>query len=340
MSLELENERFRLAVANSTIVLLEAALDGAATWIYNSQLGRIVGNTMGRRLNELMTPEAAAAYDSFRAEVLATGERRSFETALDLDGVRLHLWLNLGPRYDASGAIVGFIGSAIDITDRIEYRDRMLGILGHDLRNPLAAIQGVVGLLGLDANLSDRTRKGLEQVDKAAHRMNEMIQTVLDFTRARFHGELPVARTPMSLHELCQATIDDVQAAVPSATIRLTTDGDVRGNWDQARLAQVVANLVGNAVVHGDLAAPIDVTISEELIVGGPALVSLAVTNRGPTSEAPEKLFEPFVQGERRGKGLGLGLYIARRIASSHGGTLDCISRDNATTFTLRLPRA
>jgi signal transduction histidine kinase len=195
-------------------------------------------------------------------------------------------------------------------------------------------------LLALDADLPDRTRKGLAQIDKAARRMNEMIQTALDFTRTRLHGELTISRRPMSLHELCQATIDDALATALSATIRLTADGDVTGNWDQTRLGQVIANLVDNAIVHGDRATPIEVAITEESIAGDPVQVSLVVSNRGPTIEAADRLFEPFVQGEHCGKGLGLGLYIARHVARAHGGTLDCISHDNATTFTLRLPRA
>jgi PAS domain S-box-containing protein len=331
---ELENERFRIAVAHSPIVLYESLPDGTLTWIYNSQLERLTGSMIGRRLNELMTPETAAELERAKRLVLDTGERHAFEGAVEVNGVRRHLWLSFAPRRDATGAIVGLIGSSVDITDRIEYRDRMIGILGHDLRNPLAAIQGVVGVLRLDASLAEAVRKGLAQVDKAARRMNEMIQTVLDFTRARFHGELPIVRHPMSLHELCQTAIDDALAAAPGTAFRLVAEGDVRGSWDQARLAQVVGNLVGNAVAHGDSTAPIEIAVR-----GGADAVTLAVSNRGLTIAAADKLFEPFERGERRGKGLGLGLYIARRIASSHGGMLDVTSAGGTITFTLRLPR-
>ena len=345
----LELERFRIAIRSSTISLYEAEPNGTMLWIYNSQLERRAGSMIGRRLAELMSPAEGAKLDAILADVIATGKGRVFEAHLEIGGVKRVLFLAFEPRRDASGEIVGLVGSSVDITDpkraeeelalALVYRETMMGILGHDLRNPVGAIQGVVGLLDLDPALSAQARKGLAHIDKAARRMGEMIQTVLDFTRAR-HGGFPIKRHAMALDELCTSVIDEALAAAPGRQIALATDGDVRGEWDQARLAQVVSNLVGNALVHGAPDTPVELGVS-----GVASTVSLAVTNRGATLAAAERerLFEPFTRGPdglRPGKGLGLGLYIARQIVVAHAGTIAVDSSDGTTVFTVQLPRA
>lgn len=345
----LELERYRIAIRNSPITLYESYPDGVLTWLHNSQLERFSGSMIGRRLNELLTPEDSARLDAVEAEVRATGEPRALELAIQLGSAKRSVFLNFEGRRDQSGTIVGFVGSSVDITEpkraeaelaaALAYRETMLGILGHDLRNPLGAIQGVVGLLALDPALAPPIKKGLVQVDKAARRMNEMIQTVLDFTRARFHGGFPIQRSAMSFEELCSSVIDEALLASPERTITLTTTGDTRGEWDSGRLAQVVANLVGNAIAHGDRESPV------ALALVATDAITLAVSNRGPTLPAGlrDRLFDPFTRGAdglRAGKGLGLGLYIAHQIVSAHAGTIAVESNDGTTVFTVSLPRA
>lgn len=345
----LELERFRIAIRSSTISLYEAKPDGTMTWIYNSQLERYAGPMVGRRLRELMTPAEGDKLEALIAHVVATGEGVAYEGNIEIRGVKRVLFLGFEPRRDATGTIVGLVGSSVDITEpkraeaelelALRYRETMMGILGHDLRNPVGAIQGVVGLLKLDPALPAQTLKGLAHIDKAARRIGEMIQTVLDFTRAR-HGGFPIKRHAMALDELCTSVIDEALAASPDRTISLASDGDTRGDWDQARLAQVVSNLVGNALVHGAPDMPIALGLA-----GIPTSVTLSVTNRGPTLAAAERarLFEPFTRGPdglRPGKGLGLGLYIAREIVAAHAGTIAVDSSDGTTVFTVQLPRA
>src|SRR5262249_22583963 len=123
--------------------------------------------------------------------------------------------------------------------------------------------------------------------------------------------------------------------------ISLETFGDLSGQWDAARLGQVVSNLVGNAIAHGDERQPVELIATAD-----EAAVTLDVVNRGPTIAAEElaTLFEPFVRGAggdrgRGRRGLGLGLYIATQIVSAHGGTLTARSLEGTTTFTVKLPR-
>ncbi|MEO8554580.1 MAG: histidine kinase dimerization/phospho-acceptor domain-containing protein, partial [Kofleriaceae bacterium] len=214
----LELERFRIAIRSSTISLYEAMPDGTMTWIYNSQLERRAGSMIGRRLAELMSPADASMFEAILAESVASGRPRAHEAIVEIGGVKRIIFLAFEPRRDPDGNVIGLVGSSVDITDpkraeeelarALAYRETMMGILGHDLRNPVGAIQGVVGLLQLDPALSAPAKKGLAHIDKAARRMGEMIQTVLDFTRAR-HGGFPIKRHAMSLEELCTSVIDE-----------------------------------------------------------------------------------------------------------------------------------
>ncbi|AKU96961.1 Histidine protein kinase AsgD [Labilithrix luteola] len=345
-------ERFRVALANSSIVIFESDANGKLSWLYNSQLERFVGSMMGRRLNEFMTKEQSDALDEVERQVVESGARVTTEVVLEIKkGVQRHMLLNFEALKNAGSETIGLTGTAVDITEAkrnqeqllqgLAFRDRMMGILGHDLRNPLSAVQGIVGLLLLDTNLQEQTKNGLVHVDKATRRMSEMIQSVLDFTRTRFHGSLPIEPKPMSLRDVCLTVLDELRVAHPGRELTLETVGDADGEWDPGRMAQVVSNLVGNALTHGERGTPVKLVLH-----GDEATVSLAVENRGNTipKEKLERLFEPFEQGvdtdsSRRPQGLGLGLYIARQIVESHGGTLVAESEAQKVVFTLRLDR-
>jgi signal transduction histidine kinase len=173
--------------------------------------------------------------------------------------------------------------------------------------------------------------------------MLEMIETLLDFTASRFTGSLPIAPVATDLHDVCRGVVRELRAAAPDRSIELALEGDGRGTWDPARLAQVVSNLVSNALQHGARHSPVRVYVA-----GDDTAALLAVENEGPAI-APELmrvLFEPFcrgpsVPGASRARGLGLGLYIARQLVHAHGGTIDVESTpERGTAFTVRLPRA
>jgi signal transduction histidine kinase len=217
----------------------------------------------------------------------------------------------------------------------------MMGILGHDLRNPLSAVRALATLLLRREDLPESVRESLTEMGRAGQRMLEMIGTLLDFTESRFKG-LPVAPVPTDLHELCRGVVDELRFAEPGRAIELDLDGDGRGTWDPARLAQVVSNLVSNALKHGARHGAVRVHVS-----GDEDDVVLEVENQGPPI-APElmaSLFEPFCRGSAprdasHTRGLGLGLYIVREIVNAHAGEVSVESTREATTFTVRLPRA
>jgi signal transduction histidine kinase len=219
-----------------------------------------------------------------------------------------------------------------------ETRDQFLGILGHDLRNPITGIMlSAGGILmrsaGLDATSASR-------ILTSAGRMERMVTDLLDLTRSRLGGGIPVTRVPMDLEALLREMIAEQDAAAAGRDLRLSTEGDLSGEWDRDRIAQVISNLLGNAIQHGTENMPVRLTAR-----GLGDTVVVEVVNQGvpiPPSEM-ETIFKAMVQGgerSRRGTSLGLGLYIARAIATAHGGTLTAASTaEQGTTFTLRLPR-
>jgi signal transduction histidine kinase len=158
------------------------------------------------------------------------------------------------------------------------FRDQFIGILGHDLRSPLSTIVTGAAVLALPEDNSERRARVAARMLSSAHRMGRLITDLLDLTRARMGGTIPLNRSAVDLHQLCEEVALDIGVAHPQATVRLVFTGDVRGHWDRDRLAQVISNLVGNAIQHGG-GAPITVTGHTEGDV-----VVLAVHNGGPPS--------------------------------------------------------
>jgi two-component system, sensor histidine kinase and response regulator len=211
-------------------------------------------------------------------------------------------------------------------------KDKYIGILGHDLRNPLSAISNSAHLLLRASDLPERHRKSATRILRASDRMGNMIRDVLDFTRGHLGGGIPIEPTSGNLAEICHRVVDETKAIHPERDIVLVAHGDLSGTWDRARLEQVVSNLVGNAVRHGEGQIVVEAVGEEDQIF-------LRVKNGGPPIPVTElpTIFEPFRRGPetpQRSEGLGLGLYIVREIVRAHGGTVQVrSSADEGTTF-------
>jgi signal transduction histidine kinase len=175
----------------------------------------------------------------------------------------------------------------------------------------------------------------------SAQRMERMIADLLDLTRVRLGGTLPLKRRPANLRQICEEAAIECRAGRPDAVLRVDAGGNLQGDWDADRLAQVVSNLLGNAIQHGG-GTPVTVTARED----GDA-VTLAVHNGGAPvpPEALPFIFEPLARGQSENttgsRSIGLGLFIARAIVSAHGGEIHVSSSsEDGTTFTVRLPKA
>lgn len=225
---------------------------------------------------------------------------------------------------------------------RAMLRERFVGILGHDLRTPLATIALAAGtLLGRD-DTPEAHRLILQRIATSAHRMGRMVHDLLDLSRIRMAGSIPLTPKPTELSALCQTVIEEQKIARSPVEIDLDAPAPVEGNWDPDRLAQVIQNLLGNAVDYSAPNTPVRVALREE---HGEAMLS--VHNDGPAipGEAMPHLFEPFRQGPQDGRAgrdesLGLGLFIAKHIVEAHEGRLDVTSTEaGGTTFAVHLPR-
>ena len=218
------------------------------------------------------------------------------------------------------------------------YRDQFIGILSHDLRSPLSAITAGAAIIAATAADDQRQARVAASILSSARRMARMIDDLLDLTRTRLGGAIPLKRVPTDLQPLCEEVVREVQAAHGSAVVRFRASGNVTGEWDSDRLAQVVSNLVGNAIQHGD-GGPIDLDAR-----GAADRVTFTVHNGGdpipPAAQA--SIFEPLVRGavDEATQSLGLGLFIAQAIVSAHGGDIRVRSAEGlGTTFEVNLPR-
>jgi two-component system, sensor histidine kinase and response regulator len=215
-------------------------------------------------------------------------------------------------------------------------RELFLGVLGHDLRNPLNAIMVATDFLIRHGALADAHQRIAETADRAATRMHRMISDILDLTRVKLGGGMPTTFRPCDLGELARAATEELGMTHPTRQLRIQIQGDVRGNWDSDRLTQVVSNLVGNAIEHST-ADPITVSV-----VDAGARVTLEIHSQGPPipPESFARLFEPFQRSDSKTVGLGLGLFIVREVARAHEGTVEVRSTARAgTSFVVTLPR-
>jgi two-component system sensor histidine kinase/response regulator len=223
-------------------------------------------------------------------------------------------------------------------TETLRLNEMFTAVLGHDLRNPLNVI--LTGARVIERAASDELVKGTaSRMLSSAMRMTRLIDDLLDLSRARLAGGIPLERRVTDLGPLVQKVVQEHEGITPARRIHTSYEGDLLGSWDGDRLAQAVSNLLGNALVHGESSGRIAVAVD-----GSDAeAVRIAVSNAGtiPADRLPH-LFDPFStsRGRARSGGLGLGLYIVQQIVQAHDGSVAVHSADGTTRFVLTIPRA
>lgn len=243
----------------------------------------------------------------------------------------------IGMHLDSQDRIAASEAALLTEREGTKLREQFIAVLGHDLRNPLAAIQSGVEVLRL-TNVAADDAEVFEMIQRSVGRMSGLINDVLDFARGRLGGGLSVNRSQaIDLSRVLRQVIAELQSAWPQRDIRTQIEIERSFPCDGPRIGQLLSNLVANALTHGDSMGSIDVcakTVANEF--------ELSVANRGNTipPEIMAGLFEPFVRGAVRPgqQGLGLGLYIASEIARAHGGTLGVTSVDGVTCFAFKIP--
>lgn len=220
-----------------------------------------------------------------------------------------------------------------------DFQQLLVGIVSHDLRNPLGVILGGAALL-LQRTRDERQIKTIERIISNTQRATRIINDLLDLTRARLGSGIPVTRSRVDLGEIARELVDEIRVVHPTRAVELDCPPGVVGEWDADRMAQVLTNLLANALRYSPEDSPLRVAVR-------PAStdVVLEVHNRGPAIPPAllAHIFDPFERGERArdaGGGLGLGLYIVQQIMAGHGGSVAArSSEEEGTTFTLVLPR-
>jgi signal transduction histidine kinase len=223
-------------------------------------------------------------------------------------------------------------------TETLRLNEMFSALLAHDLRSPLSAILASAHLL--QRQCEERpAQEAAARISASGKRMAHLIEDMLDLARARLAGGIMVKRQPADIRALVERVAREHQTAQPGRALESTYEGTFAGSWDPERVAQVASNLIGNALKHGDPAAPVEVRLDG---TGADAVV-LRIANRGviPPEVRPH-LFDPF-RGRReagRSEGLGLGLYIVSQIVQAHQGTVEVTTGpDDRTAFRVCLPR-
>lgn len=285
------------------------------------------------------------------ADAVAAASEIRFETRIRTAGGDLRWVLFHAQPHRRDDRRVEWIGAITDIHDtklreietaRIgEFRDRMVGVVGHDLRSPLWFIGTAARMLLAHGDDPDRRVRYLEQIVDNVERSRRMIDSLLDWTRTQLGAEIACEREPLDLADMLRSLADQAAVTHPDRTVEVHCHREVIIAADRDRLMQAAGNLLANALAYGRPASPVRLWVEER-----PDRATIVVQNRGRpiAPEALAHIFEPFRRGDdeddKNRSGLGLGLYIVRAIARAHGGEARLISTDDGEICArIELPR-
>jgi sigma-B regulation protein RsbU (phosphoserine phosphatase) len=225
-----------------------------------------------------------------------------------------------------------------DAQNRATAAEQMIGIVSHDLRNPLSSIRLATAVLN-GSSPSDNQKRTLDRLARATERADHLISDLLDFTQARLGKGLSVVLAPVDLHAIIGHAVDELGPLYSRRALCHLRSGTGVCLGDGNRLLQLVGNLISNAMTYGDASAPVTVTSSV-----APSSFTIAVHNAGPAipSELQARIFQPMTRGTdtNAGRSVGLGLFIVQEIARAHGGSVTLTSTaEEGTTFVATMQR-
>ena len=276
--------------------------------------------------------QLAAEYRALRASVL-----RLWTEACQPNELNLEDLIRFNEAIDqALAESIGFFSEQVD-----RARNLLLGMLGHDMRNPLNAIQMTASYLAA-LNAGTEVSEAASRLIRSGACMKALLDDLVDFNRTQLGLGINIALADVDLAAVFADELEQLRGAHPARRLELEVVGDTRGPWDGLRLQQLLRNLVSNAIKYGAPDAPVRVVLT-----GEEADVRLEVTNSGPAIErsALDQIFDPLKRGpaqpdsQNTDSGLGLGLYIVREVARAHGGEVYVRSDKAETVFAVRLPR-
>ncbi len=223
-------------------------------------------------------------------------------------------------------------------TEALRINEMFMAVLSHDLRTPLMSITAAAEVLKRP-HQPEKVAVMADRMARSSKRMAGMVEDLLDVTRIRQSGGLTLHPAPAQMDALVNRVVDEARSGFPGRTLEPSFEGDLAGVWDGDRICQVLSNLIGNALQHGNPDQPVQMAVDGTRA----GTLALTVVNGGtiPADLLPH-LFVPFRGRERppgRHQGLGLGLFIADKIVRLHGGSIDVRSIDDITRFRVQLPR-
>jgi PAS domain S-box-containing protein len=307
---------------------------------------------LGRGWEDVLHPDDLASCVERWTHSLRTGDVYDVEFRLrGKDGsYRWHIGRALALRGE-DGAIVKWFGTNTDVDEvrrtrdelqsRAEYEQQIIGIVSHDLRNPMNVIAMAGSLLLQRGRLDDLQGKTVARIVSSTERAMRLIRDFLDYTQARSAGQMPVRVAPANIRELARQVFDELHLMHPDRTARLEHRGEETGSWDADRIVQLLGNLIGNAFQHSGAAGVVTVVTE-----GRADDILIEVHNGGDPipAEYLGRVFEPFQRGAgataSAARSVGLGLFISKQIVLAHGGTIDVRSTgEEGTVFRVVLPR-
>ena len=217
-----------------------------------------------------------------------------------------------------------------------ELREQFIAVLGHDLRTPLGSIALGADLLALKV-ADPALRPVVERIRRSARRMASLVDDVMDFTRGRMGSGIRLKlRRHDSVHLTLEQVIDEMRGLHPERVIAASIPDLLCLDCDPERLAQLLSNLLANALVHGNAGTPVHIDARHE---DGKFVLSVSNEGQDLPPEVIAQLFKPYWRATSRpgSEGLGLGLYIVDQIARAHGGKIDVTSSAGRTAFTFTL---
>jgi PAS domain S-box-containing protein len=326
-----------------------ARFDGAGRLVSaNAGFARVFGRAVapGEPVDALELKPAAGTRPAPIARALA-GELIAGEDFMVArpDGSTRWLRLSAGPVADNVGT--GAWAVLVEVGERRSLeglREQILGVVAHDLRNPLSAMRMTLAMLAKPAEVPSERRLALaERLLGTLGRMEGLVNTLAEHARAELGVTLRLQRARTDMGDVFERAAAELQVLHPNRTVTVRREGDLQGHWDAARLERVLVALLGNALKHGSDAAPASVVMDGS---DGDSVV-VTVHNDGPpiASDLLPVVFDPFTTGsydkQGRRRGIGLGLHVAGLLVAAHGGSLKLDSNaSTGTTTTLTLPRS
>jgi PAS domain S-box-containing protein len=356
-------ERLRLvveSVRDYAIFMLDA--DGrVATWNPGAELakGYRAEEIIGQHIEVFYTPQdrASGLPRQLLAAAVRDGRVENEGWRQRKDGTRFWADVVITALRDPELGLVGFAKVTRDLTERrladeervklaraeeaIRLRDEFLSIASHELKTPLTSLK--IQLDSLKARLTtpdEKTRRAVDRAARSADRLHHLVESLFDVSRMST-GRLTLSRQEIDLGEVLKNQIEELSYAAGRAgcSLSVTTVPGVRGCWDQLRLEQVVTNVFENAIKYS-AGTPLSVSLELDL---PRAEAVIEIADRGPGIPEADllRIFDRFERAvpSRHFGGLGLGLYVSRRIVEAHGGSITASNREGGgSSFTIRLP--